>query len=641
MPIKKYPYLSDKDFLKIVDELPITTLYSRIVLLNWAEQPIQEIQGRIVGGTISINGDSAVRRTCNLSTFVDEDSYDYNTINSLFSLNKKVTLEIGVKNVTDQYTKYPILWFPQGFYVIMGISLNHSITGTTISLNLKDKMVLLNGECGGTLPASVLFNEIEETDEETGETIITKPTIYQLIQELVNHYGEIPLTQIIINDIDLQIRQVMRWLGDVPLYQTFEYDNGQRVYTYSLNGTASANTKVLTYGDDVGYIYTNFVYPDELVGEAGQNVCTILDTIKKVLGNYEYFFDIWGNFVFQEKKNYLNIRQTTFQITSGLSADDYIITNKEGMHAYDFNNSKLIISINNSPKYENIKNDFIVWGKRKTLEGLELPIRYHLAIDKKPEVRNTKVNLVLYTDDTGSDVAMIYNNETAVPKDGEKVSIDINDWRTELYVQGLEADSNFNNQYSSYYIELMNEWRKLYDLKNGKWWASIEDDMYNLDYFLDIIDENSKIGQYSVGNIGRRTQVLVDDKINCLFEPDIPDIICIESGTATTDEERRMCQAKGQPYTLVNSSIYENLGIGGTHNSAFVAIRDLLYQYTNYNESVNITMVPIFHLEPNTRIGIVDEQSGTNGDFIITTLNIPLEVTGTMSIQAIRAMEKI
>ncbi len=52
-------------------------------------------------------------------------------------------------------------------------------------------------------------------------------------------------------------------------------------------------------------------------------------------------------------------------------------------------------------------------------------------------------------------------------------------------------------------------------------------------------------------------------------------------------------------------------------------------------------MVPIFHLEPNTRVTIIDDQTGTDGDFIITNITIPLDVNGTESISAIRAMEKI
>jgi hypothetical protein len=42
------------------------------------------------------------------------------------------------------------------------------------------------------------------------------------------------------------------------------------------------------------------------------------------------------------------------------------------------------MAINNSPNYENIKNDFIVWGKRTSVSGSTFPIRYHLAIDTKP-----------------------------------------------------------------------------------------------------------------------------------------------------------------------------------------------------------------------------------------------------------------
>ncbi len=44
-------------------------------------------------------------------------------------------------------------------------SLSHGTGGTTISLQLKDKMCLLNGECGGVIPASTRFDEYETIDE--------------------------------------------------------------------------------------------------------------------------------------------------------------------------------------------------------------------------------------------------------------------------------------------------------------------------------------------------------------------------------------------------------------------------------------------------------------------------------------------
>jgi hypothetical protein len=38
------------------------------------------------------------------------------------------------------------------------------------------------------LPASVVFDNAETIDE-NGNVIITRPTIYQIIRELVNHFG--------------------------------------------------------------------------------------------------------------------------------------------------------------------------------------------------------------------------------------------------------------------------------------------------------------------------------------------------------------------------------------------------------------------------------------------------------------------
>jgi len=55
-----------------------------------------------------------------------------------------------------------MLWFPQGIYAIIAPNISHSSSGVTISLTLHDKMAYLNGECGGTLPASIIFHELDD-----------------------------------------------------------------------------------------------------------------------------------------------------------------------------------------------------------------------------------------------------------------------------------------------------------------------------------------------------------------------------------------------------------------------------------------------------------------------------------------------
>ena len=97
--------------------------------------------------------------------FVNEDEYNYTNLDNIISLNKKCRVEVGIDNPTKQYTDYPIIWYPQGVYVMINPNLSHQVSGTSISLTLKDKMVLLNGEVGGTIPASTQFDQYDTIDE--------------------------------------------------------------------------------------------------------------------------------------------------------------------------------------------------------------------------------------------------------------------------------------------------------------------------------------------------------------------------------------------------------------------------------------------------------------------------------------------
>jgi len=83
------------------------------------------------------------------------------------------------------------------------------------------------------------------------------------------------------------------------------------------------------------------------------------------------------------------------------------------------------------------------------------------------------------------------------------------------------------------------------------------------------------------------------------------------------------------------------LATGGSKNSAYNYVRDLLYQYTSYNESISIQSLPIYYLEPNTRVEVRDSESNIFGDYMISSISIPLDINSTMSISATRALEKI
>lgn len=1204
---RNYKYLNDSKFLERLDTQRQQTQYVKITLLNWEEKEIEEIQGIISGGTLSVNGDSSVRRTCNLSMIVDERDMKITSPSNLISINKKIFLEIGLKNTTDQYTDYDIIWYPQGTYVVTACSSSHSVSGTTLSINLQDKMCLLNGTCGGVIPASVEFHKYDTIDPETGDKITSYPTIVQIIRELVNHWGGEQLGKIIISDLDERIKIAMRWIGQDPVYAIMK--NGNFILTTSKNEAEESGPKfnntggtmvgpetpsvnedgVMIYpseleiapdgalriksknyieynwGQDVGYTYTDFTYPGELIGNAGDNVCTILDKIKSLLGNYEYFYDVDGNFHFQEIKNYLNITQATTDLEK-IKKEDYLVDISKGTAAYSFKDSSLVTSYSNSPNYGNIKNDYVVWGIRETTDGIKVPIRYHLAIDSKPKTGNiyevffyadpedgiikakvpvkykTKNNFpqqgeigifymdtstqliyqwdavaasyilttngivqpyptksdfpekgesgIIYLDDetdtkynwglnvtsghyqeiqsqineltkqyssasydietqiediknqiadkediaeglsesmkpylekiqkaqdeiveiedgivknnnqadlaqeeyeyslerqlqvedavnrltqelnelkelnkqtvtgqyieinnaedhlvhnisfkgylkqegipsldnpkpinalkgtvsisansdsknsdvkyylgkdlvfsednvdngvltkhygkyiltgeenwqkdgntffttidslspgagigysnyfpntetekatvqnnklsltipskynittvkelkdfiidciytkaipieiyyplmepiqidvvtTGElqtynpttyitvdediDVTIVYEsnvytdeiNDTQVeltertaelrklneaiailpsqiqtyldiidklevdklvqenlingylaslgPKEKELVDllnelaglnsqletlynnadillnafesskrelsedqyeyvptsiiemekVQTTDWRSELYLQGAAAEP-LGVEYNYYYTELKNEWPKIYDLKKshyidengniiytGGFKDEILDNPSTMDYFLDFIDSNAAISQYNINNIGRRTMVENKDDYNCVFEPYIPDYIIIETDQPDTAQKREECIARGQAFIQVEPAIFESLATGGYSNGCFEEVKMLLYNYTGYNESIQLSTVPLYHLDVNKRAEVRDVESDINGDYVINSLSIPLTVGGTMSISATRAVEKL
>lgn len=665
-----YEYLKNSAFLKKMDEMPLKEQFVKIIILDFLENPITEIQGKVTSGSINLNGSSAVRRTANLNMVADDANNDVRSINNLLSINKKIKLEIGFTNMTSDYQQYPIIWFPLGVYVIITPSIVHNNTGINISLQLKDKMCLLNGECGGTLPASITFHETSYEDDK-GNTIIERIKVYNLIQELVNHWGKEQLGKIIISDIDTRIKKVMKWKGSTPLYMGTIASENEVQYDVTTNlETAKQQwgTAFKTYEtqQDVGYIYTDFVYTDDLIGNAGDSVCTILDKIKSYLGNYEYFYDIDGNFIFQEIKNYLNTSKVTVDIQN-LSNSDYLTDFSNGKSVYTFDESKLNTSFTMNPQYNMIKNDYIVWGIRTTSDKTKIPIRYHLAIDKKPQIGNT-YTVYLYDDNgiTKAKKLIEYDNLNDFPLKGtyglyyldkttQKVYTWINgyieqtkgkiktivtkDWRTELYLAGTNA-SNLGLDSNDYYSELQNEWPRLYDLEKQEFKESALNDPTSINYFLDFIDSTAAISELSINNIGKRSKVISNNDINCIFASEIPNLILIEKGKEDTAEKVQECQAAGQDFIQVSSTIYAQLSGGGQSYPAYSQVRELLYQYTNYNESISMSAIPVYYLEPNNRITVRDDSSKIYGDYVIKTITLPLDISGTMNIQATKALER-
>ena len=130
-------YNYDQDFLCELDKQKIREVYARIIALDFDENPIETIEGKVTGGTINIDGTSAVRRTCSLTLVVP----DVNINAFLWDMRKKFKLEVGLRNTINP--TYPdIIWFQEGIYVVTAFNTNISTTSTTVTISGKDKMCL-------------------------------------------------------------------------------------------------------------------------------------------------------------------------------------------------------------------------------------------------------------------------------------------------------------------------------------------------------------------------------------------------------------------------------------------------------------------------------------------------------------------
>ena len=705
-------YLNDKNFLKQLDCENRKTQYIKITVLEFkSENPIATIEGKATGGNVNLNGNSNIRRTMSGSILVDEDGvydlrysenrtyYNITEVENLISLNKKVKVEIGFVNTLSYlgekyYSNYNIIWIPLGVYVIKNANINKTNGGIKISLTMNDKTSLLNGDIGGLLPAATIFSESElfGIDNKFFET--KQVLIKNIIKNLVIDFGGEKPENVIINDIPDTIRKAMKWMGKKPLYA---YNLGEQRFFSLVDPRQNYEVtefKKYETNMDIGYVLEPFHYPGKLECNAGDSIATVLDKIKNTLGNYEWFYDIYGKFHFQEKKNYLN---NTFKPKEKTDLNNLlylpIMNLSKDVYTFDEKNRHLLTGVSNNPQYQNIKNDFIIWGSTQDASGTKKPIRYHLVFDSKPKVDKNKLRFALtYEDFKGFQQTIIlieeknleYNTE---PKDKKKYYLNdkhlihwdeelqvfrefpdlaknlcylkTDDWRTELYFLGLEkiGESFANNYYAA---ELNTEWPKIYNVKSELIGINNDDGypIYNggyrdiplnqYEYFLDFLDSetgtNSSPSQFSVAAIGRRTKIGPNTSANCIFtqqETKAENVIFIQADGSTTDDYSDFQKGDYNGYNIIQISeeIFENLSLGGNENSAYDKVKELLTLHSIYNETITLNTIPIYYLEPNTRIHIEDNDVAINGDYIINSISLPLGI-GTSNVSCTRCLEK-
>jgi len=128
--------------------------------------------------------------------------------------------------------------------------------------------------------------------------------------------------------------------------------NTDSVYTVfrNKNEIRSSNNSTYTrysmikceYGDTIGYRTTDLVYAGDLISNVGESVTSMLDKIVSMLGGFEYFYNLDGQFVFQRKKTDF-IQETLTNLVKVNGKETYAESAAETKtYAYSFNNARLV-----------------------------------------------------------------------------------------------------------------------------------------------------------------------------------------------------------------------------------------------------------------------------------------------------------
>ena len=521
---------------------------------------------------------------------LDTDTYFLPDIANEITISRKIKVSVGLSNNTFygrfperlssefKYLGDPIIYFNLGTFVPTQVSLSHNIDDSSISLTAQDKMVLLNGDAGGELGYDTEFaNTLTDEDLAYRDTII----------ESVSYFGGVDRSKVIVLDIPYYADTLTEVItSNITLYtlnnRSFDFNTA----TAYASGSPSVTTKTLTSGS---VIALQVPLSPKLIGvdgrisiSASNKVTDILEQVKSALpGQYEYFFDIEGNFIFQEKRNLTgNISQVG--ALQDINNSKYASSFDGIPYIYDFTEKELISSYSNSPNFRGIKNDFFVYGKDNLV--------YHVAIDSIPTVPTEFYGVTTATTTaigTISEYAITVSNATGIIVgsyvrttaeteleygtrvayiDGNTVTLDFAPRQTfsgttlffdkwdettlvpykqpwQQYIIDLEE---FNLQVNPglpenrYYPELKKFFQyntrdnlgifKKVNSTTGYWRyyttstgggafdpAFPQGNPNTWRYFFDIIDDSTSVAKFSVNAIGRRVKAFRSDSIQILY----------------------------------------------------------------------------------------------------------------------------
>lgn len=254
--------VTQEDLMIVLQHSANPCLKLKTDILDEKKKIIGSIEWGLQGGSMSINGESDVRRTANFTVQPTLKEKVKLTENSILWLNKDIQISIGLYNPRIRDYKY----YPLGCYVYTDTSGTYDTTTDNLTINCADFMKKLDGTKNGQLGSLIISFPAYKENEETGEVIeynIIRNAIIEILEKLA--------------------RITNHRIDDIGEYKALpEYNEAWEEYR------------------EKNETWNTIPYDQEF--SAGCSVLSILTTFRDLYPNYEMFFSMEENtFVCQLK----------------------------------------------------------------------------------------------------------------------------------------------------------------------------------------------------------------------------------------------------------------------------------------------------------------------------------------------------
>ena len=247
--------ITQEDLLIVLQHPANPMLKLKIDVLGENQKIIGNLECGITSGSMSINGESDVRRTANLTVHPTLKEKIKLTENSQLWLNKDIRISVGLYNPRTRQYKY----YPLGYYVYTDTSGTYDAANDNLTINCADFMKKLDGTKNGQLGALVINYPAYEENGDTGE-VIKYNTIRNAVIETLEKIAGITNHRI----------------DDIGEYKALPDYNADWLQYRQENET-----------------WNTIPFDQEF--SAGCSVLSILTTFRDLYPNYEMFFDMENN----------------------------------------------------------------------------------------------------------------------------------------------------------------------------------------------------------------------------------------------------------------------------------------------------------------------------------------------------------